>query len=143
MSVSAVSSVQPPFQPSPQDTAFRSALTQLTSAIGSGDLATAQKAYSTLTTLQQNAGPPPGAPAGGPGAGQDPFSQLLTKIGGDLASGNISGAQGDLAEFQKTAAAHHHRHHGGGGAPPAAGGPAAPAAPAAPPASSNAVDITA
>ncbi len=141
MSVSAVSGVQPAFQPNPQDTAFRSAITQLTSAIGSGDLATAQKAYSTLTTLQQNAGPPPGAPAGGPNGGQDPFSQLLTKIGGDLSSGDISGAQSDLASFQKAAASHHHHHHGGGGAPPAASSPAAPAA--TPTSSSNAVDVTA
>ena len=142
MSVSAVSGVQPPFQPSPQDTAFRSAITQLTSAIGSGDLGTAQKAFAALGALQQTAGPPPGAPAGGPGGGpsggQDPFSQLLTKIGGDLSSGDIAGAQSDLAAFQKAAAGHHH-HHGGGAAP----APASPAAPAATSSSSNAVDITA
>ena len=138
MSVSGVSGVQPPFQPNPQDTAFRSAIQSLTTAIGSGDLATAQKAYASLTALQQSAG----QPTGGPGGGQDPFSQLLTKIGGDLASGDISGAQGDLAAFQKTAASHHPRHPGG--PPPGADGDAAPApAAAAPTTSSKSVDITA
>ena len=138
MSVSSVSATPPPFQPKPQDTAFRSAIQSLTSAISSGDLTSAQKAYSTLTTLQQQAGAPPAGPDGA----QNPFSQLLTKIGGDLSSGNISGAQSDLASFQKAAASHHHRHHGGGGAAPAAS--SATAAPASTTStSSNAVDITA
>ena len=139
MSVSSVSGAQPPFQPNPQDAAFRSAIQQLASAIGSGDLATAQKAYSTLTTLQQQNGAPQGGPQGAPGGGQDPFSQFLTKIGGDLSAGNIAGAQGDLASFQKAAAGHHHHHHGGGHA----AAPDANASPAPPPASSKAVDITA
>ena len=138
MSVSGVSGAQPTFQPNPQATAFRSAIQSLTSAIGSGDLASAQKAYASLTALQQSAGQPGGAPGGGPNGGNDPFSQLLTKIGGDLASGNISGAQGDLATFQKAAAGHHHRHHGGVPAPAADAAPAATTS-----SSSSSVDITA
>ncbi len=138
MSVSGVSGGQPPFQPNPQDTAFRSAVQQLTNAIGSGDLATAQKAYASLTALQQGAGAPTD-----PSGGQNPFSQLLTKIGGDLTAGNISGAQGDLASFQKAAASHHHHHHGGGAKPAAAGDAAPPASTATPATPSSGVDITA
>jgi len=137
VSISAVSGGPPPFQPNPQDAAFGSAIQQLTSAISSGDLATAQKAYSTLTTLQQSSGQ-----TSGPGGSDNPFNQLLTKIGGDLAAGNISGAQGDLESFKKTAAGHHHHHHGGGagaGQTP----PASTAAATTSTSSTNSVDITA
>jgi hypothetical protein len=118
MSISPVSG-GPVYQPQSQNTGFRSAFQQLTSAISSGDLQSAQQAYSTLSGLQQ----------GQPNA-NSPFAQFLSQLGSDLSSGNIAGAQQDLQAFQK-AHGHHHHHHaqsgddndgdGGGGAAGPAG----------------------
>ncbi len=129
MSVSAVSTPAS-FQPNPQDSSFRSAFQQLTGAISSGDLQTAQSAYASLSQLQQQSG----------GSTQGPLGQLLSTLGSDLSSGDISGAQSALQAFQK-AHTHHHHHK-----PAASGGDdsqPAPSSASAPSASSNLLDITA
>lgn len=96
MSVSATSTSATPPQPPPQNSAFRAAFQQLTSAISSGDLQAAQKAYASL---QQ---------ATGSSAPQGPMGQLMTSIGDALSSGKIADAQSALTAFQQ---AHPHHHH--------------------------------
>jgi outer membrane protein assembly factor BamD (BamD/ComL family) len=94
MSVSATSTT--PAQPPPQNSAFRTAFQQLTTAINSGDLQAAQKAYDTL---QQ---------ASGSSAPQGPMAQLMASIGDALNSGKLDDAQSALTAFQQ---AHPHKHH--------------------------------
>jgi hypothetical protein len=103
MSVSSISSTTPATPPSAQDSSFKTAMQQLTSAISSGDVQGAQTAYATLTSLQQ---------ASGQSNSTGPLAQFLSTIGTDLSKGDITTAQSDLTTFQ---AAHgkHHRHAAG------------------------------
>jgi hypothetical protein len=98
MSISIVSSTPPSTAQTSPDSGMRSAFQQLTQAIGSGDLDAAQSAYSTLSKMQGNT------------QGNGPFAQLMSSLGKDLASGDLSTAQSDLASFQKAHGGHHHHH---------------------------------
>ncbi len=93
MSMTGISGATPVNQPPQQDSGFRSAFQQLTSAIGSGDLDAAQKAYAAL----QSQAPPKG-----------PLADALSSIGDALGKGDISGAQSSLAAMRQ---AHGHGHH--------------------------------
>ena len=120
MSVSATSNSTPP-QPPPQNAAFRTAFQQLTTAISSGDLSAAQKAYASL---QQ---------ATGSSAPQGAMGQLMASIGDALKSGKIDDAQSALTAFQQ---AHPHKHHA---KPPAGDDDSAPAPVAS---GSNQIDVS-
>jgi len=104
MAISAVSATSnlPPQYSDPSS--LRQEFSQLTDAINSGDLTSAQSAYSALAQ----------SPAA---QGNGPFAQALQQIGQDLQSGDIGGAQKALAALQQKVHGHHHHHHGGG-APP-------------------------
>jgi hypothetical protein len=82
------------------DSGFRTAMQQLTSAISSGDLKSAQSAYATLTSMQQSSGT-----SGSTG----PMAQFLSSVGADLSKGDLTSAQNALTSFQKT---HHHKQGG-------------------------------
>lgn len=102
----AVSAVAPGTLPQTNPFAqTRQALSQLSSALQSGNLSAAQNAYNTLSSS--------------PLAQNGPFAQAIQQIGQDLQSGDIAGAQKALASLQQAASqqqAHgHHDHHRGGG----------------------------
>jgi hypothetical protein len=106
MSISSISSATPISPPPPaQDSSFRTAMQQLTSAIGSGDVTGAQTAYATLTSLPQ---------ASGQANSSGPLGQFLSTVGADLNKGDISSAQSTLTTFKAAHGKHHHH-----AAPPA------------------------
>ena len=107
MSVSSISGATPASQPSTQDSSFRTAMQQLTSAITAGDVKGAQTAYATLTNLQQSSGQ---------SNSTGPLSTFLSSVGADLGKGDITGAQSTLTSFKASHGKHHHH------APPATNG---------------------
>jgi outer membrane protein assembly factor BamD (BamD/ComL family) len=95
---------------------------QLGSALQSGDLASAQKAFTDLQSLQ------PGGTAQGSGGAAtnstnnssgNTSSNDFAALGQALQSGNLTDAQNAFAKIQSDMQAHkggHHHHHHGGGA---------------------------
>jgi hypothetical protein len=90
----------------------RTEFQQLTQALQSGNLITAQQAFSALTNGTTSSGTLQGAR----------LSQDLKALGSALQSGNLTGARNAYSSVQQSLqnstpmAAHHHRpHHGGGG----------------------------
>lgn len=100
MSVTGISNTSPMPSSSGPDSSFRTAMQQLTSAIGSGDLTGAQSAYTTLTNLQQSSGK---------GGSTGPMADFLSSVGADLSKGDITTAQSALSTFQKAHGSHHHK----------------------------------
>jgi hypothetical protein len=90
----------------PQNTEFQ----QLTQALQTGNLSTAQQAFSALTSSTT-----------GSGLQSVQLKQDLNALGSALQSGNLSGARNAYSSIQQSLqnsnpiAAHHHRSHGGGG----------------------------
>ena len=110
MAISSISGLTTnPFQSQTNQTSFRQTFNQLVSALNSGDLSTAQQAFSALSQLQSN--------GQGPNS-NSPLSKALSQIGQALQSGDPSVVQQALATLQQ-AHGHHHGHHGhhGGDAP--------------------------
>ncbi len=101
MSISSISTNTPAYQP-PQPNGARQNFQQLSQAVQSGDLASAQQAYAALT---QN------LPSQGANAGNGQFQQAIQSIGSALQSGNISGAQNALQALQTQMKGAHHGHH--------------------------------
>ncbi|HXZ67809.1 MAG TPA: hypothetical protein VEH07_04395 [Alphaproteobacteria bacterium] len=136
MSVSAVSSNPQIYQPVLQQQSFRQDLQSLTTAVQSGDLASAQKAYATLVSDN-----PQLASSSGNGSGS-PFQQAISAIGQSLQNSDIGGAQNALSTLQQNMKAHHGHHHHHGDATQNA---AATATPASSPlsASSSSIDFLA
>ncbi len=82
----------------------RQAFNQLTSALQSGDLGSAQDAYNTLAASPM-------------AQGNGPFAQAIQQIGKDLQAGDpasLADAQKVLSQLQQSRG--HHHHHGGGDA---------------------------
>jgi DNA-binding FadR family transcriptional regulator len=101
MGISAVSSAS--FTPPPQGnpSAIKQAFDQLTSALQSGDLQSAQSAYQTLSQSPMGSDP------------NSPFAKALSQIGDALQSGDTGKAQQALAQLQQQMQAmrgHHHHH---------------------------------
>jgi DNA-binding FadR family transcriptional regulator len=115
MSISSATSSLSAYQPTTsQQNSVKQNFQQLSQALQSGDLATAQQAYATLMQSL----PGQGSTSSG---SQSPFQQAISSIGSALQSGDLSGAQKAMQSLQQTAqqakGAHHgHHHHGGGGA---------------------------
>ncbi len=90
----------------PQNSEFQ----QLTQALQTGNMTTAQQAFSALTSSST-----------GSGLQSVQLTQDLNALGSALQSGNLSGAQSAYSSVQQNlqssnpGAAHHHRMHGGGG----------------------------
>ena len=89
----------------------RTEFQQLTQALQSGNLITAQQAFSALTNSATSSG-----------LRSIRLSQDLNALGSALQSGNLTGAQNAYSSVQQSlqnsapTVAHHHRpHHGGGG----------------------------
>jgi hypothetical protein len=98
-----ISAISPSTSASPISNfqAFRQDFSQLTSALQSGDLSSAQSAYTTLSSspLAQ---------------GNNPFAQAIQQIGQYLKDGDVADAQKALAALQQQMQTHgHHHHHGG------------------------------
>jgi hypothetical protein len=127
MSVSSISASTAAGQPPAQNSAFRNAFQQLTTAIGSGDLQTAQQAYATITSLQSQQGS---------GQSNGPMAKLLSTLGQALSGGDLTTAQSTLADFQKSHGQHHHH-----GAPSSASDGATPSTSAT--GSTNVLDVSA
>ena len=100
---------------------------QLASALQSGDLAGAQKAYSALQQLQQNNQPGGQSSNGQPASsGNNPIQNDFAALGQALSSGDLAGAQTAFSQLQTDMKAafqngasggvesahhgHHHRH---------------------------------
>jgi len=98
--ISAASSAPPPPPPGSNFTAIRQAFGQLTTALQSGDLSSAQSAFASI-------GQAGGANSNGP------FGAALQQIGDALQSGNLGQAQQALDQLQQQmqAARGHHHHH--------------------------------
>jgi hypothetical protein len=90
----------------------RQVFQQLNQALQSGDLKSAQSAFSSLTANSSNT--------------LDPNSPL-GKLGQALASGDLSGAQQDFASMRAGGRHHHHDAAATTAAPPASAPSAAPA----------------
>jgi hypothetical protein len=108
MSVSGISSVTNPYPSAPQSAATqrRAAFRALASALQSGDLAGAQKAFATLQ------------PSGSNGQGtQGPLSSDFNALASALQAGDLGAAQKAFAtlqqDMQKVQGHHHHHHHHG------------------------------
>jgi hypothetical protein len=89
----------------------RTEFQQLTQALQSGNVSSAQQAFSALTNR-----------ATGSGLQSAQLTQDLSALGSALQSGNLAGARNAYSSVQQNiqnsnpVAAHHHRpHHGGGG----------------------------
>ncbi|MGZ6016501.1 MAG: hypothetical protein ACXWKM_12215 [Phenylobacterium sp.] len=89
MSVSATSTSTTAMQPPPPNSALRAAFEQLTSAINSGDLESAKKAYASLQKTS------------GSSDAKGPMADLMASIGDALNSGKIDDAKSALAAFQQ------------------------------------------
>jgi hypothetical protein len=87
----------------------------LTAALQTGDLSTAQSAYATLQKQIEAAS----QTAGGKSLfdANSATGKAFQAIGTDLQSGNVSGAQSALADFKQAikAAKRHHGHHAAAG----------------------------
>jgi hypothetical protein len=94
---------------SPQGKEFQ----QLTQALQSGNLTTAQQAFGALTNSTT-----------GSGLKSLQLTQDLNALGSALQSGNLTGGRNAYSSVQQSLqnsnpiAAHHHRSHGGGGSRP-------------------------
>ena len=84
----------------------KQAFNSLSTALQSGNLADAQKAYATLQSLK-----PPQA-NGQSGASKDPNAANFDALGKALQSGNLADAQTAFASIQSSHKGHHH--HSGG-----------------------------
>lgn len=107
MSISSVSSNAPVYQP-PQNN-VRQNFQQLSQALQSGDISSAQQAYASLIQALPNQG---GNGADGKAGQNNPFQQALQSIGSALQSGDIAGAQQALQTLQTQMKSHHGHHHG-------------------------------
>ncbi len=90
------------------------AMNSLDQALGSGDLTSAQTAFSALQSL---------APQGGkaPGGSDSPFAKDMAAVSSALQSGDMATAQSAFATLKQDMAAHKgHHHHGGTQAPQSA-----------------------
>jgi hypothetical protein len=137
MSISSISSTTPSYQ-SPQQDPVRQSFGQLAQALQSGDLASAQAAYTTITQNQ------PATGTNGTSNSSNPFQQGLAFIGTALQSGNLAGAQQALQTLQgQMKGAHHHHHHGAGQSQQTAASPANSTTDSTGSASSNSVNLVA
>ena len=123
MSLSSVgSSTAAQYQPqNTQSSQIRNDLKQLTQAIKSGDLTTAQSAYSDLTTLLQQQSDDSSSSSSSTtstdasNSNSNPLQQFLQQVGAALGNNDLQGAQQALTTLQQARGAHGHHHHGGGG----------------------------
>jgi phage gp29-like protein len=130
-SISGISSSTSGYQSQFQQ--IEQAFTNLQTDLSSGNLSTAQQAYTTLTQDLKNVQQTQGGQQTG---GNSQISTDLAAVGSALQSGSLSGAQSAFAtltqELQSSAQqtqtqgtqqtyGHHHHHHHGGGSSQAAG----------------------
>ena len=120
MSVQGISSYTNPYVSSTQSSSstMSSDFSNLVTAIQSGDLKSAQNAFSQIQSLMQSS---QGATTQQTSGQQSQFSADFAALGKALQSGDVSGAQDALKklgqDLQSTGKAHHHHHHHGGGEP--------------------------
>ncbi len=120
MSVQGISSYTNPYVSSTQSSSstMSSDFSNLVTAIQSGDLKSAQNAFSQIQSLMQSS---QGTTTQQTNGQQSQLSSDFAALGKALQSGDISGAQDALKKLgqdmqtQSTGKAHHHHHHHGGG----------------------------
>lgn len=124
MSVQGVSASTNPYLSNLQSSSstIASAFQNLATALQSGDLKSAQSAYSQIQSLMQNAQSSQATTGQQASGQQSQFSTDFAALGKALQSGDMSAAQDALKklgqDMQSTGKAHHHHHHHpGGGAP--------------------------
>lgn len=124
------------YQSSSSVSGLQQSFVTLVSALISGNLSSAQQAYSSLNQLQSN--------GQGPSA-NSPASQALSRIGQALQSGNLTVAQQALSSLQQAQSGHHHGHHShhGGGESSTVSTNTAPSPLGAAASAANALNITA
>ncbi|MGA0601753.1 hypothetical protein ACO2Q3_13690 [Caulobacter sp. KR2-114] len=91
-----------------QNSAFQrgaDAFNSLDQALSSGDLSSAQSAFSTLQSLGPQGGKAP------PGGGSDPMSKDMAAVSSALQSGDLAGAQKAFAQMKTDMQAHRGHHH--------------------------------
>ncbi|MDR3416820.1 MAG: hypothetical protein P4L83_11590 [Nevskia sp.] len=137
MSISGISSNASIYQQSAQASAsgLGGYMQQLASALQTGNLSSAQQAFSAIAPavqgIQGTSGSAGSSSSGGSGNSlASLLKQGLGQVGTDLQSGNISAAQSDFTKLQQqirnalsqgqqqqpALSGHHHHHHGGMGA---------------------------
>lgn len=135
MSISSVSNNANPYTQSLQSSQMSGAFKQrkqdfdaLASALQSGDLAGAQKAFATLQQDTQAMGQAQRGQGSNSSAvsqsGATSMKDLMNQLKQALSSGDLQGAQQAFASLQQNMQAnqsqgHHHHHHGGGSQPSA------------------------
>ena len=109
MTVSGISSVSPSLAAQASFQKRQADFQALGSALNSGDLAGAQKAFADFLQTA------PGVSGVGSAPGSSPIGQDLQALGSALQSGDVAGAQKAFAglqqELQKAHGHHHPRHH--------------------------------
>ncbi len=119
MSIQGVTANTYPYVPNTQSStsSFGSDFKDLASALQSGDLASAQSAFSEIQGLFSNAQSSQGATGSQVGAKQSQLKSDFDALGQALKSGNTSAAQDAFTkltqDMQASGKAHHHHHHGG------------------------------
>ncbi len=127
MSVQGVSASTNPYLSNLQSSSstLGSAFQSLAAALQSGDLKSAQNAFSQIQSLMQNSQSSQGTTTQQANGQQNQFSTDFAALGKALQSGDVSGAQTALKKLQQdmqsssstTKTHHHHHHHHGGEAP--------------------------
>ncbi len=126
MSVQGVSSGTNPYLPNVQSSSatMSSNFKNLVNAVQSGDLKSAQNAFSQIEGLLGKTQTPQAVAAPQSSGQQNQLSADFAALGKALQSGDIGGAQDalkklgqDLQPSNSTAKAHHHHHHHGGKPP--------------------------
>ncbi len=127
MAVQGVSAGTNPYLSNLQSSSstLATAFQNLTAALQSGNLNSAQNAFSQIQSLMQNSQSSQGATTQQASGQQSQFSADFAALGKALQSGDVSGAQAAFKQLQQdmqsasstTKTHHHHHHHHGGGAP--------------------------
>lgn len=117
-SISITPSLVNPLDSTSSSTKFsqmKQAWQQLSESLQSGDLAGAQTAFATITSLQQQTS------GSASHTNNSQLSKDMQSLGQALQSGNLSAAQSAFAAVQNDLKSTHGRHHHGGSASASAG----------------------
>jgi DNA-binding FadR family transcriptional regulator len=126
MSVQGVSSSTNPYLSNVQSNTatLSSEFKSLVTAIQSGDLKSAQNAFSQIQSLMKSSQSAQAVTAVQPSTQQSELNADFTALGNALQSGDLNGAQDalkklgqDVQSTSSTGKAHHHHHHHGGKSP--------------------------
>lgn len=110
MTVSNITSATNPYQPTGAQNTFRSDFKALQSALGSGDLSSAQQAFATLQ--QDNPNFVQAMLGGNSSTQTNPVSAAFQSLQSALKSGDLTGAQNAFTSLTQALQSAHKTHHG-------------------------------